>query len=114
MVFTASRVQSQRYFETEQGNIATFSGTGSKVAVLTMNTALFPYIAVATTATTQNASLYVDASIDGINFTNLVNGTVVNSGTTNNYTLTNIGYRQVKISITQAGGGTTDVFYVLK
>ena len=71
-------------------------------------------IAVAMTATTKDCSVDVDATIDGTSWINQVSSHTITAGTTYNYTLTNIGYRQVKISTNQNALGTTEIYYVLK
>lgn len=115
MTVTASRTQIQRYYETEFGNCATKAGDGNKNAVLTLYSAAFPYIYIDTQATTKNATLYIDGSIDGTNFSvSITNAQTVTAGTSYQKAITNVGYRAIKVSITQAGTGTTDVYYVMK
>ena len=115
MVYTASTTQVQRFYEAQYGNIATLAGAGKAVTALTLQVAPFDSINVAVTAATKDATLDIDASIDGTTYAvAILHAHPVTAGTTHIETITNTGYRAITVLINQEATGTVDVFYVMK
>jgi hypothetical protein len=115
--YTADKKQLQRFYESEMGNIATLTGTGKDVTALTLQTALYPYIYIQVAATTKDATLDIDASIDGTTFPIVIqHAHAVVAGSPHLEAITNIGYRAIQVTINQTATSTpvTDIFYVMK
>ncbi len=111
---TASRTQIQERIISEYGNAATTTGTGAKIALVTIQTATFRYIYTSIIATTVNSTVYIDGSVDGVNFNiPIVNGTAVTAGTATSLqtAIPNVGYRAIRVSANQGATGTTDVYW---
>ena len=115
MVNTASKKQIQRFYESELGNIDTLTGTGAPVTALDINCIAFNYASIGVAATTKDATLDIDASVDGVNFDVVIlHAHTVTAGTRHTELITNVGYRIIRVTLDQNALGSSDVFYNLK
>ena len=115
--YTAARHQLQRFYETEYGNITTLAGAGKAVTALTLQSAMFPYIAIDVSAIGKDITLDIDGSIDGSTFPIVIlHAHAVTAGTAHQELITNAGYKAIQVTVNQATDASafTDIFYIMR